>query len=77
MKRHNWDGIPQGQKYVSFTGMQGEKQIGNWVEVGQLAIVQKELEMLGAIQLNSTVEVEPISQQEIEQGDTGPVTSYL
>ncbi len=82
MKRNYWDGIPQGRRFESFTGMQKSKELGPWVEVGSLAsayAVEYTTEQPATLEFVSGLsEISDSEQGQIAlQGDTGPATSYL
>lgn len=72
MKRHNWNSMPQGQRYESFTGMQAVRQLGPWVEVSQLALVQ-EVQVSPAEQ---TQQVQ-VDEQQVADGYTPGPNLYL
>jgi len=63
MKRTYWTGLPQGQRYESFTGMQAAKQLGPWVEVTNSMFTQEvelsPLEQPEVMQVQAQLEAEP------------------
>ena len=86
MNNHNWDALPQGKKYESFTGMQNSKEVGPWVEVGALAsahgidllFVQPDFTSQDYGLSLSTSEIQNVDKSAVnDQGDTGSATSYL
>ena len=67
MKRNNWNGIPNGQRYVINKGMQEAVELGPWREVTQISLA-REVEL---------TQVTDAQLQEPQQPESLPAETYV
>ena len=84
--KHNQNVMPQGRRFECNTGMQNSVEVGPWVKVGILVsgqVVNISYDEYDYAAELYGVEASPTETQYVgliplpEQGDSGPITSYL